>query len=443
MGSVWEARHESLRRRVAIKFIHAAYANDDEARLRFENEARAASALQSRHAVEMFDHGVADSGEPFIVMEFLVGESLEQRLRRQGMLPLALTSRVVTQVSRALQQAHDLGIVHRDLKPENIFLSPDEEPGAFVAKVLDFGVAKVSSANAALADPKTKTGTLLGTPYYMAPEQARGSRTIDGRADVWSLGVVAYRCVTGAMPFDGDALGELLVRICTGVYTPPSKHVPGLPPAFDAWIARALGVEPRQRFATATDLAEALAEIASSAGSLERTFDRQLSQRPHAVAPRTEPLGVVLPRSDGSVAAFAATQQSIPPSAPGAAHSTRLSVPPPVRARRHAIAAGLLAAVLVAAAVRGLRARAPSSESPAAASTFVGAAASADTAGAMAPSLAVPSEPMPVPAVPEDTRTEAPDPSRAAETAPRAPKLAPVPASPPSRRAASSADPGF
>ena len=106
----------------------------------------------------------------------------------------------MVQVARALQQAHDLGIIHRDLKPDNIFLAVDEEPGTFLAKVLDFGVAKVSGASASLGDAKTKTGALMGTPYYMAPEQARGAKELDARADLWSLGVIAYRCVSGVLP---------------------------------------------------------------------------------------------------------------------------------------------------------------------------------------------------------------------------------------------------
>jgi serine/threonine-protein kinase len=446
MGSVWEARHESLRRRVAIKFIHASHASDAEARVRFTNEARAASALQSRHAVEMFDHGVSERGEPFIVMEFLVGESLEQWLRSRGTLSLALTSTIITHVARALQQAHDLGIVHRDLKPENVFLSPDEEPGAFVAKVLDFGVVKVSGADAALLDPMTQTGTLLGTPYYMAPEQARGSRAIDGRADLWSLGVVAYRCVTGALPFDGDALGELLVRICTGVYDAPSTRRAELPPAFDTWMARALGVEPRQRFATATELAEALAEIVSAHGSLERTFDRQLSQRPRAVspsAPMTQPLGVFRPRSEGSVGAFAATQQSIPPSGPGSVRvppSTRISAPPPVRAQRQRLAALGAAALVVATAGAALLRRGTKAAE-------VEPAPSASDGTAQRPTIVAPI-PAPEPAIPSDVPAILP-PADAGAAAPSSDARAPFgspPRAPTPRRApngGSSADPGF
>lgn len=309
MGSVWEAKHESLKRRVAIKFINLAHVHDEDAQRRFETEARAASSLQSRHVVEMFDHGRTDSGEPFIVMEFLVGESLEQRLRREGRLRLDETAAVVVQVARALQQAHDLGIIHRDLKPDNIFLAVDEEPGAFVAKVLDFGVAKVSGASASLGDAKTKTGALMGTPYYMAPEQARGAKELDARADLWSLGVIAYRCVSGVLPFESDALGELLVSICTGIFLPASSVVRDLPPSFDRWVARALTVDPARRFASATELAQALADVAAERGRLDHTFDRALSVAPNFAfaSPRIS--------TAGTIDALAVTHASMPPSA--------------------------------------------------------------------------------------------------------------------------------
>jgi serine/threonine-protein kinase len=309
MGSVWEAHHESLKRRVAIKFINLAHADDDDARMRFEAEAKAASALHSRHVVEMFDHGRTDRGEPFIVMEYLVGESLEARLQREGRLSLAATAAVVVQVARALQQAHDLGIVHRDLKPDNIYLAPDEEPGMFVAKVLDFGVAKLTGASAVLSDAKTKTGSLMGTPYYMAPEQARGAKELDARADLWSLGVIAYRCVTGVLPFDGDALGELLVAICMGTYRPAGSFTPALPSSFDRWMTVALAVEPAQRFSSATALAQALADVAAERGGLDRTFDRALSVAPR-VAPAQGPIVTA-----GSIDALAVTHASMPPSA--------------------------------------------------------------------------------------------------------------------------------
>ncbi len=259
MGSVWEGRHTSLATRVAIKFIDPEYADSKEAQTRFETEARAAATLHSKHAIQIFDHGVTDDGRPYIVMELLTGEPLDRRIDRLGAISLQETARILGQVCSALSRAHDSGIIHRDLKPENIFLvhTPDEDEE--VAKVLDFGIAKIKAAPGEQGlTSSTKTGAVLGTPYYMAPEQARGLRTIDTRADLWSLGVIAYKCVTGVLPFEGECVGDLLVKICTSPPPVPSVTVPGLPAAFDAWFARALEREPDSRYQTAAELSEAL-----------------------------------------------------------------------------------------------------------------------------------------------------------------------------------------
>jgi serine/threonine-protein kinase len=259
MGAVWEGRHSSLGTRVAIKFIDAEYADSREARSRFDTEARAAAALESKHAIHIFDHGVTDDGRPYMVMELLVGEPLDTRIERLGSISLQETARILAQVCRALQRAHDAGIIHRDLKPENIFLvrSPDDDDE--IAKVLDFGIAKIKVLPGAQGtSSSTKTGAVLGTPYYMSPEQARGLRTIDSRADLWSLGVIAYKCVVGVLPFEGESVGDLLVKICTAPPPVPSQAIPGLPTSFDAWFARTMEREPARRFATASELADAL-----------------------------------------------------------------------------------------------------------------------------------------------------------------------------------------
>lgn len=259
MGSVWEGRHATLGARVAIKFVDPEYADSPEARLRFMTEARAAATIQSKYAIQIHDHGLTEDGRPYIVMELLLGEPLDRRLERVGRLALAETARILAQVCRALQRAHDAGIIHRDLKPENIFLvrSPDDEDE--IAKVLDFGIAKFRGLPGEPGlSSSTKTGAVLGTPFYMSPEQARGLRNIDHRTDLWSLGIIAYKCVTGVLPFDGESVGDLLVKICTGPLPVPSLVAPGLPPAFDAWFARTLERAPERRFTTAAELSEAL-----------------------------------------------------------------------------------------------------------------------------------------------------------------------------------------
>ncbi len=260
MGSVWEGRHKTLGTRVAIKFIDAEYANSADARNRFDNEARAAATIQSKHAIQVYDHGLLEDGRPYIVMELLLGEPLDTRLKRMTRLSLQETTRILQQVCRALGRAHERGIIHRDLKPENVFLVHHPDDDDEIAKVLDFGIAKIRTTPGAVGvSSSTKTGTLLGTPFYMSPEQARGLRNVDHRSDLWSLGVIVFRCITGQLPFDGESLGDLLVKICTSPIPVPSHFMPGLPGSVDAWMARALDREPERRFQTAQELSEALA----------------------------------------------------------------------------------------------------------------------------------------------------------------------------------------
>jgi eukaryotic-like serine/threonine-protein kinase len=258
MGAVWEGTHTTLGTRVAVKFIDPEYADSPDARNRFENEARAAASLRSKHVVEMYDHGLSEDGSPFIVMEYLEGEPLDQRLDREGRLSPAETARILLQACRAVARAHGAGIVHRDLKPENLFLVWDDEEQSDFVKVLDFGIAKFTDRSVNVSSA-TRTGSVLGTPFYMSPEQARGLRSVDQRTDIWSLGVIAYRCIVGSLPFDGEAIGDLLVRLCTEPIPVPSQVVADVPPGFDAFIQRALSRDLTQRFQSVQEFADSLA----------------------------------------------------------------------------------------------------------------------------------------------------------------------------------------
>jgi serine/threonine protein kinase len=280
MGSVWAGIHTTLGTRVAVKFIDAEHVDSPEARHRFENEARAAAALRSKHVVEVYDHGVMADGRPFIVMEFLDGEPLDKRLDRFGRLPAKDTARIIGMVCRALSKAHAAGIVHRDLKPENVFLVWDDEDGADVAKVVDFGIAKFTDS-AMTSSSATRTGSVLGTPYYMSPEQARGLRSVDYRSDLWSVGVIAFRCMTGRLPFEGEAVGDVLVKLCTAPLPMPSTYVPDLPPGFDAWLTRALGREPEARFQSASELGRSLAAVCGLSAPITPLSGEQFSAGSH------------------------------------------------------------------------------------------------------------------------------------------------------------------
>jgi serine/threonine protein kinase len=299
MGSVWEGVHDSLGSRVACKFIEPEFVQSFDAVTRFENEARAAASLNSKHVVNVYDHGVSADGRPYIVMEYLKGESLDARIAKLGTVPLQAVAMIVRQISLALFRAHEKGIIHRDLKPENVFLVWDDEDQADLVKVVDFGIAKFKDNKAGITSA-TKTGAILGTPYYMSPEQARGLKDIDSRSDIWSLGVIAYQALTGQIPFDGEAVGDLLVKICTEDPTPPSELNPTLPPAIDHWMARALCREPNLRFQDAREMAEALLTIAElpHRSTLGSTIGRELEKTAlGSPAPR---LGAVQTRPHGS-----------------------------------------------------------------------------------------------------------------------------------------------
>ncbi len=266
MGSVWEGVHSTLGNRVACKFIEPEYMGSVDAVTRFENEARAAASLKSKHVVDVYDHGVMPDGRPYIVMEFLEGEPLDARLSRVGALSLPETATIIQQVSRALYRAHSAGIIHRDLKPENIFLVWDDEDQTDIVKVVDFGIAKFTDSSTSGVSSATRTGSIMGTPYYMSPEQARGLKNVDARADNWSLGVIAYEALTGYRPFDGEAVGDILVKICTSPPIPPSQVQPQLPEAVDVWMQKALSVDPSTRFQDVRELSDSLTTLAGAPG---------------------------------------------------------------------------------------------------------------------------------------------------------------------------------
>lgn len=254
MGAVYAGRHLELQERVAIKFLHREHAAHAD---RFFREARAASRIRSEHVVRIYDVGRMPSGEPYIVMEHLEGGDLADRLEELGTLDLTAAADILIDVCEALAQAHALGIVHRDLKPANIYLAR-EVSGDVCVKLLDFGVAKVPDA-----DALTRTATLLGSPVYMSPEQLMGSRSVDPRSDIWSLGVVLYELLTATLPFEGDSIvhqGILVREMSTPQLT---AQRPELPDAIDAVVERCLAKEQRDRYTDVGALAEALAPFAS------------------------------------------------------------------------------------------------------------------------------------------------------------------------------------
>jgi serine/threonine protein kinase len=256
MGSVWLADHLSLQTQVVVKFMHPQLVADQESLLRFSREAAAGANVKSPHVVQVHDHGIAPDGTPFIVMELLEGSDLSSHLTDNGPMRLADIEQVISQTCKALGRAHERGIVHRDIKPQNIFLT-NLGGGDIFVKVLDFGIAKASDLQNSIGTT-TKTGTMMGTPYYMSPEQIVGAKTVDPRTDLWALGVVAFECLAGRKPFDGDTLGGLALTICSAPMPVPSVYHPGLPAEVDRWFLRACARELSQRFTSAAEMADAL-----------------------------------------------------------------------------------------------------------------------------------------------------------------------------------------
>lgn len=277
MGRVWAADHIALGRQVAVKFVSVALSDNEAVLQRFAHEAQMLARLQSQYAPQIFDYGTLADGTPFIVMELLSGVSLQTRLHNDGFLSLVETARLVEQVCSVLSSAHALGIIHRDIKPENIILVPDEA-GGFTAKVLDFGIAKAVLSG----DPAgmTQTGMTLGTPSYMSPEQLLSARAVDGRADLWSLAVVAYCCLTGALPFVGDTFGAVCLAIHSVHLVDPSVLRPGLPPALGEWFRKALNRAIEERFSSAAEMAGAFAEVMGTGTSRSQPPARSLSKPP-------------------------------------------------------------------------------------------------------------------------------------------------------------------
>jgi len=260
MAAVWLADHAGLDTRVVVKFLSSALSANEEALARFRREAAASAQVKSPHVVQVFDYGVMEGGPPFIVMEYLEGRDLAQALDA-GPLPPREVVEIVTQVARALTRAHAAGIIHRDIKPENIFLCDGGDGEAFV-KLLDFGIAKATNK---VVDAKTQDGQVVGTPFYMSPEQIVG-QVVDLRADLWALGVVAFEALTGKRPFEGETVGAITLAIHSA--TPKvTAHRPQLPAPVDAWFAKACALEPSARFGGAKELSQGLAEALGGAPS--------------------------------------------------------------------------------------------------------------------------------------------------------------------------------
>ena len=259
MGTVYEAIHAEVGRKVALKVLHPELAGDEQMLMRFLNEARAANAIGHSGIVEVHHCGRLSSGVPYIVMELLPGESLRERLRRKGRARSGPAVDIVCQAAAALGAAHACGIVHRDLKPDNVFLLPDtDKPESTRVKILDFGIAKLTQSQHGGGPVRTRTGAVMGTPAYMSPEQCRGIREVDHRTDIYALGIILYEMLCGAAPFVSPGEGEVLFRQIAEQPRHPQRRNRDVSDALAEAILKALAKDPDHRFQSMVELQQAL-----------------------------------------------------------------------------------------------------------------------------------------------------------------------------------------
>ncbi len=333
MGSVYEAEHLTTRRRCAIKVVSSLAGLDDEELVgRFGREARAAGALSSRHIVQIFDAGVdAERDMPFMAMEYLEGEDLGELLRRLGPLPPALALRIAAQACLGLDKAHQADVVHRDVKPQNLFLCL-EDADEVVVKLLDFGIAKVKMdrASTVAGADLTAPGSVLGSPRYMSPEQARARKNIDRRTDIWSLGALLYQALCGHSPYhEHKTLGDLMLALCSSEPPPLGEQAPWVEAEIASLVHRCLQLDPAARFATARELFEAIVPLVGGSWTIQRDMLVPLDDEQRAGRPDRDPSTVAVDEAAETSAQTVPLdqEQAAPPtSAQPAADAAELAV---------------------------------------------------------------------------------------------------------------------
>ncbi len=263
MGQVYEVEHLITRHRRALKIMHARYASSSETVARFIREAGVAGTLKTVHVVETYDAGQLEDGSPYVLMELLRGEPLAGLLETPGPIPPGRVVGIVCQMLEGLLVAHEAGIVHRDVKPDNVFIARDDRQNERV-RLLDFGISKFTQGTTDYAGTLTSDGAMMGTPFYMSPEQASGARTVDERSDLYSAGVILYEGLARKRPYDAVSLPALVIKIHAGEHVPLHEVAPDLAPGLADVVERAMNVNPGLRYESARDLLSALVPYADS-----------------------------------------------------------------------------------------------------------------------------------------------------------------------------------
>lgn len=454
MGVVVAARHIHLGERVAIKFLLPQALAQEDVVERFKREGQAAAKMRSEHIARVRDTGTLDSGAPYLVMEYLDGQDLGAALREKGSFPIAVAVDYVLQTCEALADAHAAGVIHRDLKPGNLFLTRKND-GSPVIKVIDFGISKLGVAPDA-GSPEgetgemTKTAMMMGSPYYMAPEQMASARDVDARSDIWSLGVILHTLLTGTPPFKAPSVMEIYELILAGA--PPLRSVlPGAPEGLEAILLRCLKKPRAERYDSVAELAAALVEFGPPGA-------RESAERSARILRVNSARDRDLPPVDASPIAVAATpaaqsnsRKIDPPSVPS--HPSRPSAPlqadpsasqgpwdrsggepAPRRAPRSILMIGSAAAIVLAAGIFALvhGVRSPDSPLPPSADpspSTTSTSTSAPAATIPAPTLVAPGPTATI--APSVTAPVAATPSATASPAATIPRGRPPAARPP------------
>jgi len=413
MGAVYEGENVRIQRRVAIKVLHPSFTQNEDVMARFQREAQAAGRIGNDHILEVLDLGSLPDGSHFMVLEFLDGEPLSKRIQNAGRMAPREVAPLARQMLKGLGAAHAAGIVHRDLKPDNIFILKEKAGQPDFVKIIDFGISKFQPL-AGDGMKMTRTGAVMGTPYYMSPEQASGSREADARSDLYTAGVILYECVTGHVPFDGETFNQLMFKIVLSEPPPLLETVPDLDPAFASIILKAMARDVSQRFQTADEFSKAIAawEKQGTKVSVPPATSSDALNIPGVTRASLESAGSLIPggrstlsgarKTGGAGASAAATPSPTGPRVPGGgatqgnwASSQAGGATPPRNtiiiaaiAGGVVLAGGIIAAVVLSRGGGHAAGTEPSSQAAAAPSAHAPEAATVATAVAPPPTAA-------------------------------------------------------